>query len=336
MGWLPADLQADPEALQFGDLGDLDRSDELTATITNEGELPVADIEVVLVDDAGVFEIVDDNLDPPACLDGDDLLGGQSCTITGVLVPPDGDAIGSWQGTVTVGRGDHTVEVTLSGRRGVATDCKEIIDGDPDAEDGVYTIDPDADGGNEPFDAYCVMSVAGGGWTTIGYLKAMGQWSWNVYTDVGDLGDVNGGFALGSTLRDVSFPVREKVIIYRRLIEQGNDLGTHWMLDARSNGQPINYGAIHSTNNGWTYTDSRGAGPVDAGNVCSHNCNSFAGAGMFHDSSNIGYHGTQSGNYGCRDGNNICWRTHGQGCNVGAGRCSYLTAHNEGVIYGVR
>src|SRR5207249_2010542 len=46
--------------------------------------------------------------------------------------------------------------------------------------------------------------------------------------------------------------------------------------------------------------------------------------------------GTQSGDYGCRDGNNICWSPRGLGCNVGDGRCSYLTGSGEGVIYAVR
>ena len=33
--------------------------------------------------------------------------------------------------------------------------------------DGVYTIDPDGAGGLPPFNAYCLMSVAGGGWTKL-------------------------------------------------------------------------------------------------------------------------------------------------------------------------
>ena len=58
---------------------------------------------------------------------------------------------------------------------------------------------------------------------------------------------------------------------------------------------------------------------------------------MFHDYENaFGWCGTQTGDYGCRDGNNICWMPRSLGCNVGAARCAYLIEAGEGVIYGVR
>jgi len=57
---------------------------------------------------------------------------------------------------------------------------------------------------------------------------------------------------------------------------------------------------------------------------------------MFHDGSGIGYHGTQGSSYGCRDGNNICRRPRGHGCNGGANRCALLMGAGEGVVYGVR
>jgi hypothetical protein len=33
--------------------------------------------------------------------------------------------------------------------------------------DGIYEIDPDGDGGDAPYDAYCLMTVNGGGWTEV-------------------------------------------------------------------------------------------------------------------------------------------------------------------------
>lgn len=40
--------------------------------------------------------------------------------------------------------------------------CAEV------AASGVHTIDPDGEGGNAPFDAYCEIDLAGGGWTLVG------------------------------------------------------------------------------------------------------------------------------------------------------------------------
>ena len=43
--------------------------------------------------------------------------------------------------------------------------CKAILEDNPTANDGVYTIDPDGTGGHSPFEVYCDMSR--GGWIVI-------------------------------------------------------------------------------------------------------------------------------------------------------------------------
>jgi len=52
---------------------------------------------------------------------------------------------------------------------GFAANCREILDDDPSAASGIYTIDPDGDGELEPMDAYCDMDNFEGGWTNLNF-----------------------------------------------------------------------------------------------------------------------------------------------------------------------
>jgi hypothetical protein len=179
------------------------------------------------------------------------------------------------------------------------------------------------------------MSINGGGWTVQTYIRASSQWDISITGNNGTIGDVNNGFSSGGDLSASSFQVTEKMVVFLSLIEGGVDLGMQWMSNDRSS--PVSYSDLTSDQPGWQFEDSFGGTSSNAGNVCSHGCSTFRGFGMFHDGSgSIGYHGTQTGDYGCRDGNNICWSPRGGGCNVGDYRCSYLTGTQEGVIYAVR
>ena len=89
-----------------------------------------------------------------------------------------------------------------------AVNCQEILDLNPSATDGVYTIDPDGDG-LLLRDAYCDMSTDGGGWTKLGsaqYPFFFSAASWDQYglpedanfvylTDLDDFA-VNGTYTL--------------------------------------------------------------------------------------------------------------------------------------------
>jgi hypothetical protein len=68
----------------------------------------------------------------------------------------------------------------------VPTSCLDALQQDPTLTNGIYTIDPDGEGGNAAFDVRCNMDVDGGGWT---------QWWWfnqDTSVDWGSVGDVLG------------------------------------------------------------------------------------------------------------------------------------------------
>ncbi len=103
----------------------------------------------------------------PACDDGI-LSGGESDVDCG------GDSCeGCGLGGACVGAGDCGDGICVDNACALAASCKELHEADPQAPSGVYSIDPDGEGGEDPFDAYCEMEANDGGWTLV--LKADGR-----------------------------------------------------------------------------------------------------------------------------------------------------------------
>jgi len=65
------------------------------------------------------------------------------------------------------GSGIVIVKYPISGGSAPKTSCLEILQTGASTGNGVYTIDPDGTGGNDPYQAYCDMTYDGGGWTKV-------------------------------------------------------------------------------------------------------------------------------------------------------------------------
>jgi FlaG/FlaF family flagellin (archaellin) len=65
------------------------------------------------------------------------------------------------------GEYNFTIESFDKIKDNVSFSCLDILNSGGSVGDGVYEIDPDGEGGREPFEVYCDMGNAGGGWTMI-------------------------------------------------------------------------------------------------------------------------------------------------------------------------
>ncbi|MCB9700542.1 MAG: DUF4215 domain-containing protein [Myxococcales bacterium] len=70
-------------------------------------------------------------------------------------------------GKACVGGGDCMSGFCSGGACAIAKSCGAIKASDPNAASGVYTIDLDGEGGDDPFDVHCDMETNEGGWTLV-------------------------------------------------------------------------------------------------------------------------------------------------------------------------
>ena len=99
----------------------------------------------------------------------------RSCRAPGGFVASADDCDDS-DATVHVGATEQCDDVDhdCDGDHGLADceDCSALLAADASRSDGIYTIDPDGEGGTDPFEAFCDMSTDGGGWTRFWWYDA--------------------------------------------------------------------------------------------------------------------------------------------------------------------
>jgi len=110
----------------------------------------------------------------PSCMDG--IESGAETDV---------DCGGATCGDCKLGQGcladtDCETAACEAGVCAVPQSCKQVKDAQPEAKDGIYSIDPDGAGDGEAFQVYCDMTVDGGGWISLVHLSDLSKLNYSV------------------------------------------------------------------------------------------------------------------------------------------------------------